>query len=225
MKANPKCKVCKISLKPNHFKNQTWYGCPQCTASFVPVNTFSTILTEYEFNKFKNEIRKAQIKSSDQCPACTKPMVKIIDLVEKNQVEVCSACQLVWLDPHEGAKIKADQDQLQNSDKKISLVSNKFFLHEVQSYANDGKYYRGYGYGHDSINHRLLRQDIKISLYNRLINAILDFFGFHEKTKNNSFAAAVVSLIILTALAWFFLRYTHFGFTLFRRIVPIPSWF
>lgn len=221
MKQIPKCKSRGVLLKPNFFKNQTWYSCPKCAASFVAVNIFSTILTEYEFNKFKHEIQKAQIKSSDQCPSCTKPMVKIIDLVEENQVEVCSSCQLVWLDPYEGAKIKADQEQKLNTDKKMSLVSNKFFLHEIQSYGNNAKY----EYGQVGFNYKLLKQDIKISLWNRAINSVLDFFGFHEKTKNNSLTSALVALAILTIFATYFLRKTHFGYALLHRVFPLPAWF
>jgi Zn-finger nucleic acid-binding protein len=117
-----KCLDCKTSLLPKRYKGELWYSCQTCAASFASVQSFATVLNEYEFNKLKAEIRRAQILSTDHCPQCQKQMMKVIDLVKINHVEACTSCQMVWLDPGEGEKIKRDQQADAATEKKIQLM-------------------------------------------------------------------------------------------------------
>ena len=117
----PTCKSCKSSLTPVLFQGKTWYRCDHCKFHLVPVRSFKQVLSGYEYTRFVSEIQKGQIKSSDICPVCKTRMGKVIDLVEVNEVEVCASCELVWLDPREGQKIKIDQLTALNTEKKTKL--------------------------------------------------------------------------------------------------------
>jgi Zn-finger nucleic acid-binding protein len=119
-----RCIQCRTSLTTKNYKQKIWYQCSKCYSGFVPIEFFTAILSEFEFNKLSYSIQKAQIKSSRLCPACKTQMTKIIDVAGANEVEACVSCNLLWLDPNEGLKIKADQEALKNREVKIKMPSN-----------------------------------------------------------------------------------------------------
>ena len=124
MSQTPSCKFCKTKMSAKKFENRIWHTCTRCHSHYVPIDSFKKILSEPEFHKLNLEIRQAQLKSSDHCAICKKQMIKIIELLHENTVEVCSDCRLIWLDPGEGEKIKRDQEFILNSGKKIKLSDN-----------------------------------------------------------------------------------------------------
>jgi len=125
-------------------------------------------------------------------------MIKIVDLAYKNEVEVCSHCQLVWLDPNEGNKIKNDLTYYSEHKGMINMPSSQIIMPEIQTRLQDGQYdplFGGYGFRTEKFE-----QDVKISLGNRLINKFLDFSGFYDK--KNTTRALIIGLVILIILVF-----------------------
>ncbi|MGZ3692603.1 MAG: hypothetical protein ACXVAX_13930 [Pseudobdellovibrio sp.] len=198
MRKNPSCKHCKILLKPNMFNNQTWFNCPQCTSSYVPISTFMTILSEFEFNKFIGEIRNAQIRSSEFCSSCARSMIKVINLAGSNQVEVCPACQLVWLDPSEGAKIKTDQQNLLSAEFKVSVPS-----HEMRGVTGAiKKVVATTDTGIPLLDNEIIERKLEASVVNGATNKALDVIGYDEISKKHPMLGTIIGLAILIFLVY-----------------------
>ncbi len=121
---SPKCPECFYSFQKKNYKNELWYNCSQCGANLVSVSSLKEILSDYEFTRLNSEIINSKVLSSKNCPCCNGRMIKILDLVRVNEVEVCTGCQLVWLDPKEGAKLKFDQINESSTARKIDLNLN-----------------------------------------------------------------------------------------------------
>ena len=121
MKSEVRCISCNNPLTKIVYHGKNWHRCLKCTSALVPLQAFKQVLSQYEFNKFEHEFKFEKIKSSVQCPVCKKIMGKVLDLVNTNDVEICAACRLVWLGPGEGEKIRFDQVQLSQTEKKTNL--------------------------------------------------------------------------------------------------------
>ena len=118
---NGRCLDCNGLLKAQKSGSEVWYSCNNCNGALVSVKSLSAVVSEYEFNKFKSEIVRAQIQSNKCCPLCTNAMIKILDLVRINEVEACGSCWVYWLNANEGAKIMQSQVNENNRDKRIDL--------------------------------------------------------------------------------------------------------
>lgn len=120
----PRCLNCKTSLTEKIHSNYKSYVCQNCHSGLIPIFFISKIISEYEFNKLKYEIHRAQILSSTNCALCNKQMVKIVDFLKSNQIEACNSCQVTWMNPKTWEKIKKDQINYRQSIGKIKLNSN-----------------------------------------------------------------------------------------------------
>lgn len=130
MSTGYKCLHCTGFLKAVIYHGKNWYRCLKCTSTLVPLQAFKQVLAQYEFNKLQNEFKFQKIKSLLSCPICKSNMGKVLDLVKINDVEICSKCHLVWLGPGEGEKIRSDQADILQAEKKVNLNSReKYEVH------------------------------------------------------------------------------------------------
>ncbi len=117
-----RCIQCRTSLSHQLFKQKVWFRCRKCLSGFIPLDFMSAILPEFDFNKLCYEIRSGKIKSVRGCPCCETQMIKIMDVAGTNPIEACNSCQLVWLDPNEGEKIKKEASA-QKTPRKIRIAA------------------------------------------------------------------------------------------------------
>lgn len=123
--AKARCLNCSSSLTEKTNAGQKSHVCQSCNSALVPTSALAKILSEYEFKKLNFEIQRAQVVSSAKCPICSKQLTKIMDLLQSNQIEACSSCQLTSINPKLLEKIKSDQLNYRKNSGKITLNPNK----------------------------------------------------------------------------------------------------
>lgn len=195
----PKCLRCNYTLQKKYYKNHLWYACTHCSSNYVSTNSLKEILSDYEFNRIKSEITQAKVISGKNCPCCKLQMIIILDLVRTNQVEVCKSCQLVWLDPQEGAKIKSDQDHHNKSDRKMNL--NLQYIMDIKySALSDQPLYPAFTFNQHL---RSFRLSILTDIYRFIIKVTL----LEELSKNYPilafFFATIITGFFLMLLGYF----------------------
>ena len=191
----PKCKNCSYTLTAKKFENRTWYECHHCTSHFIPISSMQSYLSESEFYKFQAEIKKSQIVSSIHCPVCMGQLTKIIDLLHKYEVEVCAACQLVWLNPHQGQTIKTEQMRILNEGTKISLNNSEpDLIARIHDRAGDGRYDNPI-WGHDR-----LEIETQLDIGSRMINSFFSIFEFENFSKSYPLLSAMIKFAVLFVL-------------------------
>lgn len=167
-----RCIQCRTSLSYQLHQQKIWYRCQKCLAGFIPVDFMSAILSEFEFNKFRYSLQKAQIKSLRKCPCCQSLMTKLMDVVRTNQLEACASCQLVWLHPDQGFKIKNDQLGEKTRERKVSLRESDVDLELIFGISSARPPVKM-----DSV---LRHEDQELNLFSRLINKTLRFLGIEN---------------------------------------------
>lgn len=195
----PKCLRCSYTLQKKYYKNHLWYACTHCSSNYVSTNSLKEILSDYEFNRIKSEITQEKVISSKNCPCCKLQMIIILDLVRANQVEVCKSCQLVWLDPQEGAKIKSDQDHHNKSDRKMNL-NLQYVIDIKYSELRDQPLYPAFTYNQHLRNIRL---GVLAEIYKFIIKVTL----LEEISKNYPmlafFLANIITLLFIVFIFYF----------------------
>ena len=83
-----------------------WH-CEGCNGHALIHSAMRKILPRELWAHVWPEIRRAARRSSRLCPACGRAMEESRPLRDANgiQVDVCDACDLIWLDPKELAKL------------------------------------------------------------------------------------------------------------------------
>ncbi|MEW6429899.1 MAG: zf-TFIIB domain-containing protein [Myxococcota bacterium] len=111
----PKCPRCKTALTPDNVKDHgvvhNAWSCDTCKGFWISLEQLGEIESEerariIEFRFLpKKELQAAPL----DCPQCGKPLEKVTSLRDKHvTMDVCGACQKVWLDKGEMNAIRTD---------------------------------------------------------------------------------------------------------------------
>ncbi len=132
-----KCLDCGHTLFLNTKSKFKEWSCGHCSAKFVYINFFDNKISEYSKNKLMSDMSLAKVISQSECLICQNRMVKVLDFVKFNEVEVCPRCKMIWLNAGELDKIQNDQSQLLSTPLKAKMPSGFERPIDIQIGAND----------------------------------------------------------------------------------------
>ncbi len=153
------CSHCQHTLERSAHPVFHGWICRPCGSQYLTIDSLRGQVSDYELNRLAAETKKAQIKSSDNCPRCQKTLTKILDFIKLNEVESCAGCGLIRLDAGELEKIKIDQKNLNEKKPTVQFPSQHEQDLRLQISAGDGYFLGAHtasGFLSGIINHAFL---------------------------------------------------------------------
>lgn len=111
----PHCPRCKTALQPDNVKDHgvvhNAWSCAACQGFWISLDQLSELEMQERASFFELRfLAPKQVQSAPlDCPGCGQRMEKVDSFRDKHvTMDVCGACQKVWLDRGEMAAIQTD---------------------------------------------------------------------------------------------------------------------